>query len=210
MQGYTGSSNSEACVYGHSQPSGPSPSTTQECVLSPAYSSMALFAHHTQAAANPNHISTMASRTSQLSQGATHGSQNPETANQMATSSSQDGHIPPPANHSARHRRRLIIPEIVLKMVEKQGMLMSLREIAAAMDSLRNLLVYGLGFKETIWIYQYLESSNNILDSLYLFLDSCSLVLDFCALELDSCATLRIQLLILGLLLRYLGLQLYL
>ncbi|KAJ9085551.1 hypothetical protein DSO57_1012788 [Entomophthora muscae] len=71
MQGYTGSSNSEASLYGHFQPTGPSPNTTQECVLSPASSSMALFAHHPQAAANPNHISTMASGTSQLSQGAT-------------------------------------------------------------------------------------------------------------------------------------------
>ncbi|KAJ9076667.1 hypothetical protein DSO57_1023992 [Entomophthora muscae] len=123
MQGYAGSSNSEASLYGHSQPAGPSASTTQECVLSPASSSMALFAHHTQAAANPNHISTMASGTSQLSQGTTHGSQNPETANQMATFSSQDRHIPPPANQPARCRRKFITPEIVLKMVEKQGML---------------------------------------------------------------------------------------
>ncbi|KAJ9058419.1 hypothetical protein DSO57_1012447 [Entomophthora muscae] len=45
-QGYAGSSNSEASVYGRSQPSGPYPSTTQECVLSPVSSSMALFAHH--------------------------------------------------------------------------------------------------------------------------------------------------------------------
>ncbi|KAJ9070257.1 hypothetical protein DSO57_1010079 [Entomophthora muscae] len=50
MQGYTGSLNSEASVYGHSQPAGPAASTTQECVLSPATSSMALFAHHAQAA----------------------------------------------------------------------------------------------------------------------------------------------------------------
>ncbi|KAJ9077964.1 hypothetical protein DSO57_1011500 [Entomophthora muscae] len=56
MQGYTGSSNSEAPLYGHSQPAGPSASTTQECVLSPASSSMALFAHHAQAAANPNPV----------------------------------------------------------------------------------------------------------------------------------------------------------
>ncbi|KAJ9054914.1 hypothetical protein DSO57_1009571 [Entomophthora muscae] len=82
-------------------------------------------------------------------------------------------------------------------------------------DPLRKLLVYGPGVKETIWICQYLESSNNILDSLYLVLDSCTLVLDFCSLDLDSCslnldsgAALRIQLLILGLLLCYHGLQL--
>ncbi|KAJ9057826.1 hypothetical protein DSO57_1019004 [Entomophthora muscae] len=48
MQGYAESLNSEASVYGHSQPAGPSASTTQECVLSPATSSMALFAHHCQ------------------------------------------------------------------------------------------------------------------------------------------------------------------
>ncbi|KAJ9074449.1 hypothetical protein DSO57_1006099 [Entomophthora muscae] len=48
MQGYTGSLNGEAPVYGHSQPAGPSASTTQECVLSPLTSSMALFAHHCQ------------------------------------------------------------------------------------------------------------------------------------------------------------------
>ncbi|KAJ9086008.1 hypothetical protein DSO57_1008522 [Entomophthora muscae] len=89
-------------------------------------------------------------------------------------------------------------------------------------DPLGNLLVYGPGVKETIWICQYLEFSNNILDSLYLVLNFCSLVLDICSLNLDSgtlnldssslesdfCAALRIQLLILGLLLRYLGLQL--
>ncbi|KAJ9087924.1 hypothetical protein DSO57_1028263 [Entomophthora muscae] len=82
-------------------------------------------------------------------------------------------------------------------------------------DPLRNLLVYSLGVKETIWICQYVESLNNILNSLYLVLDSCSLVLDVFSLDLDSCslnldssATLRIQLLILGLLLRYCGLQL--
>ncbi|KAJ9084154.1 hypothetical protein DSO57_1027282, partial [Entomophthora muscae] len=45
-QGYSGSSNSEASVYGHSQPAGSFPSTTQECVLSLMSSSMALFAHH--------------------------------------------------------------------------------------------------------------------------------------------------------------------
>ncbi|KAJ9089045.1 hypothetical protein DSO57_1016834 [Entomophthora muscae] len=80
-------------------------------------------------------------------------------------------------------------------------------------DPLRNLLVYGLGVKETIWICQYLESSNNILYSLYLVLDFCTSVLDFFSLDLDSCslnldsgAALRIQLPILGLLLRYLGL----
>ncbi|KAJ9072545.1 hypothetical protein DSO57_1026399 [Entomophthora muscae] len=87
-------------------------------------------------------------------------------------------------------------------------------------DSLRNLLVYGPGVKETIWICQYLESSNNILDSLYLVFDFCISVLDVCSLDLDSCslnldsstlhldsgAALRIQLPILGLLLRYLGL----
>ncbi|KAJ9083848.1 hypothetical protein DSO57_1030514 [Entomophthora muscae] len=48
MQGYTGSLNSKASVYGHSQPTGPSTSHTQEYVLSPASSSMALFAHHAQ------------------------------------------------------------------------------------------------------------------------------------------------------------------
>ncbi|KAJ9054652.1 hypothetical protein DSO57_1011883 [Entomophthora muscae] len=69
MKGYTGSSISEASFYGHSQPACPSPSTTQECVLSPASSSMALFSHHTQAAANQNPLSVMASRTSYLSQG---------------------------------------------------------------------------------------------------------------------------------------------
>ncbi|KAJ9074991.1 hypothetical protein DSO57_1000932 [Entomophthora muscae] len=68
MQSYAGSSNSEASVYGHSQPVGPSPSTTQEYVLSPVSSSMTLFAHHTQAADNPNYISTLASRIGQLSQ----------------------------------------------------------------------------------------------------------------------------------------------
>ncbi|KAJ9076017.1 hypothetical protein DSO57_1030155 [Entomophthora muscae] len=94
MQGYAGSLNSEASVYGHSQSTGLSASTTQECVLSPANSSMALFAHHAQAAANPNPLSAMASKTSQLIQEATQGSQNPETDNHMATSSSQDGHIP--------------------------------------------------------------------------------------------------------------------
>ncbi|KAJ9059506.1 hypothetical protein DSO57_1001578 [Entomophthora muscae] len=55
------------------------------------------------------------------------------------------------------------------------------------------------GVKETIWICQYLESSNNILDSFYLVLDSCILVLDVCSLDLDSGAALMIQLLILGL-----------
>ncbi|KAJ9068529.1 hypothetical protein DSO57_1027790 [Entomophthora muscae] len=40
MQGYTGSLNSEASVYGHSQPAGPSASPTQESVLSPETSSM--------------------------------------------------------------------------------------------------------------------------------------------------------------------------
>ncbi|KAJ9075594.1 hypothetical protein DSO57_1034575 [Entomophthora muscae] len=65
-------------------------------------------------------------------------------------------------------------------------------------DPLRNLLVYDPGVKETIWICQYLESFNNILDSLYLVLDSCTLVLDSCTLNLDSSAVLRIQLLILG------------
>ncbi|KAJ9074810.1 hypothetical protein DSO57_1002657 [Entomophthora muscae] len=73
-------------------------------------------------------------------------------------------------------------------------------------DPLRNLLVYGPGGQGNLLIFQYLESSNNILDSLYLVLDFCTLVLDVCSLDLDSSAALRIQLLILGLLLRYLGL----
>ncbi|KAJ9060754.1 hypothetical protein DSO57_1027473 [Entomophthora muscae] len=126
MQGYTGSLNGEASVYGHSQPAGPSTSTTQECVLSPASSSMALFAHHAQAAANQNPLSVMASGTSHLSHGVTQRAQNPKTANQMASTSSQDGHIPPPANQPARCRRKLITLDIVLKMVEKRGKLMSL------------------------------------------------------------------------------------
>ncbi|KAJ9060552.1 hypothetical protein DSO57_1029527 [Entomophthora muscae] len=70
-------------------------------------------------------------------------------------------------------------------------------------DLLRNLLVYGSGGQGKILVCQYLESSNNILDSLYLVLDSCTLVLDFCSLNLDSftlelnsCAALRVQLLI--------------
>ncbi|KAJ9061356.1 hypothetical protein DSO57_1021541 [Entomophthora muscae] len=133
MHGYAGSSNSEASVYGNSQPACSSPSTKQECVLSPVSSSMALFAHHTQTAANPNHVSTLASGIGQLSQGVTQRSQNPETANQMIPSGSQDRHIPPTANQPASHRRKLITPEIVLKMVKKQGMLMSLGEIAATM-----------------------------------------------------------------------------
>ncbi|KAJ9080264.1 hypothetical protein DSO57_1026879 [Entomophthora muscae] len=111
----------------------PPASTAQECVLSPATSSMALFAHHAQAAANQNQTATLASGINQLSHGATKGSQNPKTANQMASSGSQDGHFPPPDNQPARCRRKLITPEIVLEMVEKQGMLMSLREIAATM-----------------------------------------------------------------------------
>ncbi|KAJ9059211.1 hypothetical protein DSO57_1004838 [Entomophthora muscae] len=68
MQGYAGSSKSEDSVYGHTQTTGPSPITTQECVLSPTSPSMALFAHHTQAAANPNHVSTLTPRIGQLSQ----------------------------------------------------------------------------------------------------------------------------------------------
>ncbi|KAJ9058966.1 hypothetical protein DSO57_1007049 [Entomophthora muscae] len=131
--GYTGSLKGEASVYGHSQPAGPSASTTQECVFSPATSSMALFAHHAQVAANPNPVSTMTSRTSHLSHGVTQRIQNIETANQMTLTSSQDGKIPPPANQPARCRRKLITPEIVLKMAEKREMLMSLGEIAAAM-----------------------------------------------------------------------------
>ncbi|KAJ9060336.1 hypothetical protein DSO57_1031883 [Entomophthora muscae] len=71
MQGYTVSSNSEAFLYGHSQPAGPSASATQESVLFPATSSMALFAHHAQAAANPNSLSSMASGTSHFSHGVT-------------------------------------------------------------------------------------------------------------------------------------------
>ena len=133
MQGYTGSLNSEASVYGHSQPTGPSASPTQESFLSPATSSMALFAHHAQAAANPNPLSAMASRTSHFSHGVTQRAQNPKTANQMALTSSQDGHVPPQANKPARRSRKFITPEIVLEMVEKQGMLISIREIAATM-----------------------------------------------------------------------------
>ncbi|KAJ9074892.1 hypothetical protein DSO57_1001879 [Entomophthora muscae] len=102
MQGYTVSSNSEASLYGHSQPAGPSASATQESVLSLATSSMALFAHHAQAAANPNPLSAMASGTRHFSHGVTQRAQNPKTANQMALTSSQDGHIPPPANQPAR------------------------------------------------------------------------------------------------------------
>ncbi|KAJ9073205.1 hypothetical protein DSO57_1019097 [Entomophthora muscae] len=63
MQGYAGYLNSKASVYGHYQSSGPSPSPTQESVLSPTTSSMALFAHHAQAAANPNPLSAMTSGT---------------------------------------------------------------------------------------------------------------------------------------------------
>ncbi|KAJ9083907.1 hypothetical protein DSO57_1029752 [Entomophthora muscae] len=73
------------------------------------------------------------------------------------------------------------------------------------------------GVKETIWICQYLESPNNILDSFYLVLDSFPLVLDLCSLDLDSCTSnldsgvaLRIQLLILGLLLPPVALLLHL
>ncbi|KAJ9065633.1 hypothetical protein DSO57_1017387 [Entomophthora muscae] len=111
MQGYAGSLNGEASVYGHSQPAGPSASTTQECVFSPASSSMALFAHHTQAAANPNHIAALASVINQVSHGATNGSQNLETDNQMVLSGSQGRHTLPPDNQPARHRRKLITPE---------------------------------------------------------------------------------------------------
>ncbi|KAJ9086428.1 hypothetical protein DSO57_1004151 [Entomophthora muscae] len=49
---------------------------------------MALFAHHAQAAANLNHISTMASGTSHLSHRVIQGSQNPETAVRIDNSSS--------------------------------------------------------------------------------------------------------------------------
>ncbi|KAJ9058788.1 hypothetical protein DSO57_1008597 [Entomophthora muscae] len=45
-------------------------------------------------------------------------------------------------------------------------------------DPLRNLLVCDLGVWETIDLCQYLESSNNLLDSFYLVLDLCSLLLD--------------------------------
>ncbi|KAJ9065658.1 hypothetical protein DSO57_1017231 [Entomophthora muscae] len=45
MQGYARSSNSEASIYDHYQTSGPSPSTTQECVPSPTFSSMAVVIH---------------------------------------------------------------------------------------------------------------------------------------------------------------------
>ncbi|KAJ9080468.1 hypothetical protein DSO57_1024629 [Entomophthora muscae] len=141
MQGYAGSLNSEACVYGHSQPAGPSASPTQESVLSPATSSMALFAHHAQASANPNPLSAMASGTSHFSHGVTQRAQNPKTANWMALTSSQDGHVPPPANQPARRRRKLITPEIVLKMVEKQGKLMSLGEILATMGFAKSTVV---------------------------------------------------------------------
>ncbi|KAJ9068069.1 hypothetical protein DSO57_1032408 [Entomophthora muscae] len=58
MQGYTGSFNREASVYGNSQPTGPSPTTTQECVLSPASSSIPLFAHCAHAAINQNPFHT--------------------------------------------------------------------------------------------------------------------------------------------------------
>ncbi|KAJ9066440.1 hypothetical protein DSO57_1009425 [Entomophthora muscae] len=132
-QGYAVSSNSDTSVYGHSQPAGPSSSTTYECVFSPKSSIIALFAHHAQAAANPNNVSTLASIIIQLSQGVTLGSQNPETANQMANSGSPGEHIPSSANQPPRCRRKLITPETVLKMIKKQGMLMSLREIAAMM-----------------------------------------------------------------------------
>ncbi|KAJ9070927.1 hypothetical protein DSO57_1002554 [Entomophthora muscae] len=110
MQGYTGSLNSKASVNGHSQPAGPSTSTTQECFLSPASSSMALFAHHAQAVTNPNHISTMTSGIDQVSHEATNGSQNPEIANQMALSGSQGRHTLLPANQPMRRRRKLITP----------------------------------------------------------------------------------------------------
>ncbi|KAJ9077758.1 hypothetical protein DSO57_1013606 [Entomophthora muscae] len=110
MQGYAGSLDGEACVYGHSQPVGPSESPTQESVLSPATSSMALFAHQAQAAANPNTLSAMASGTSHFSHGVTQRAQIPKTANQMASTSSQDGQVPPPANQPARRRRKLITP----------------------------------------------------------------------------------------------------
>ncbi|KAJ9086224.1 hypothetical protein DSO57_1006426 [Entomophthora muscae] len=60
MKGYAESFNSKASVYSHSQPPGPSPSTTQECVLSPVSSSMALFAYHAQAVANPDCVSALA------------------------------------------------------------------------------------------------------------------------------------------------------
>ncbi|KAJ9061699.1 hypothetical protein DSO57_1018117 [Entomophthora muscae] len=133
MQGYTESSNSEFSLYDHSQPSGLSPSTTQECFISPASSSMALFAHHTQAAANPNHVSTLTSGIDQVSHGAINGSQNPETSNQMALSGSQDRPTLPPANQPARRRRKLINLEIVLEMVKKQGMLMFTGGIVAVM-----------------------------------------------------------------------------
>ncbi|KAJ9071795.1 hypothetical protein DSO57_1033518 [Entomophthora muscae] len=132
MQGYARSLNSEASVYDHSQPTGPSASVTQETVLSPATSRMALFAHHAQAAANPNPLSAMASGTSHFSHGVTQRAQNPKTTNQMALTSSQDGHVPPPANQPTRRRRKLITPDIVLKMVEKREKLMPLREIADA------------------------------------------------------------------------------
>ncbi|KAJ9060810.1 hypothetical protein DSO57_1026858 [Entomophthora muscae] len=62
---------------------GPSTSTIQECVLSPASSSMALFAHHAQSAANPDCVSTLASRISQVSHGVTQRTQNTEKTNQM-------------------------------------------------------------------------------------------------------------------------------
>ncbi|KAJ9075095.1 hypothetical protein DSO57_1039577 [Entomophthora muscae] len=124
-QGYTGSLNSEASVYGYSQPAGSSASTTQKCVFSPLSSSMALFAHHAQTAANPNNIAILASRASHLSHGITNGSPNPETANQIALSGSQGRHTLPSANQPARCRRKLITPEIVLEMVEKQRIVMN-------------------------------------------------------------------------------------
>ncbi|KAJ9073628.1 hypothetical protein DSO57_1014237 [Entomophthora muscae] len=88
MQGYTGSSNSEASVYDHSQPAGPSPSTTQECVLSPVSSSMALFY----------------TIISQLIQEITQGSQNLKIVNQMALFGSQDEHLPSLTIQSAKFK----------------------------------------------------------------------------------------------------------
>ncbi|KAJ9086573.1 hypothetical protein DSO57_1002700 [Entomophthora muscae] len=77
MQGHTGSSNSEASVYGHTQPAGSSPRTIQECILSLVSSIMALFAHHTQAAANTDCVSTLAFRIRQVSHGVTFRIDNP-------------------------------------------------------------------------------------------------------------------------------------
>ncbi|KAJ9082039.1 hypothetical protein DSO57_1008467 [Entomophthora muscae] len=120
IQGYTRSSNNEASVYVHPQLTGSSSSTIQDYVISPASSSIARFAHHTHAAANPNPIFTLVSEISQLSSRIILGSQNKESANHMTSFDSQGRHIPPPANQSARRRRKLINPKSALEMVKKR------------------------------------------------------------------------------------------